>query len=102
MMQIIGPCRNKGDWMRQFDYSSAPQGLLTPKTMELLSAVHEHRGKQALYLAAKPDALEALTKVARVQSTEASNRIATPSPRVPWAGMRAATMLGRSYAPCWA
>ena len=83
-------------------YSSVPQGLLTPKTMELLSAVHEHRGKQALYLAAKPDALEALTKVARVQSTEASNRIATPSPRVPWAGMRAATMLGRSYAPCWA
>lgn len=70
--------------MRLFDYSSVLQGLPTPETMKLPSAIHKHRGKQVLYLAAKPDALEALTKVARVQSTETSNRIATPSPRVPW------------------
>lgn len=87
--------------MRQFDYSSVLQGLLTPETMKLLSAVHEHRGKQAPCLTAKPDALEALAEVARVQPIEASNRTAIPSPRVPWAGMRATTMLGRSYAPCW-
>lgn len=88
--------------MRQFDYSSVLQGLLTPETMKLLSAVHEHRGKQVPYLTAKPDALEALAEVARVQPIEASNRIAIPSPQVPWAGMRATTMLGRSHAPCWA
>ena len=61
--------------MRQFDYTHVPQGLLTPETMGLLSAVHEHRGRQALYLSAKPDVLDALTKVAKAQSTEASNRI---------------------------
>lgn len=61
--------------MRQFDYSAIPESLLTQETMELLSAIHEHKGRQALYLTAKPDVLDALTEVARVQSTEASNRI---------------------------
>ena len=61
--------------MRQFDYTQVPQGLLTPETMGLLSAVHEYKGRQALCLNAKADVLDALTEVAKVQSTEASNRI---------------------------
>lgn len=61
--------------MRQFDYSVVPEGLLTPETMNLVSAVHEHRGRQGLYLSAKPDVLDALTEVAKAQSTGASNRI---------------------------
>lgn len=61
--------------MRQFDYSNMPKGLLTPETMGLLSAVHEHRGRQELYLSAKEDVLNALTEVAKIQSTDASNRI---------------------------
>ncbi len=61
--------------MREFDYTTVPNGLLTQETMDLLSAVHENKGKQALYLTAKADVLDALTEVAKVQSTEASNLI---------------------------
>lgn len=61
--------------MRRFDYNAVPEGLITAETMDLLSAVHEYKGRQALYLAAKPDVLDALTEVAKVQSAEASNRI---------------------------
>ena len=61
--------------MRRFDYTQMPQGLLTPETVGLLTTVHEYKGRQVLYLNAKADALEALTEVAKIQSTEASNRI---------------------------
>ena len=43
--------------------------------MNLLSAIHEYRGKQDLYVAARQDVLTHLLEVARIQSTGASNRI---------------------------
>lgn len=61
--------------MKTFYYNSMPAELLTPEIMNLVSAIHEYKGKQELYLAAKPDILESLALVARVQSTGASNRI---------------------------
>lgn len=65
----------KGRVMHIFDYQNAPAKLLTPKITALLSAIHEFKGKQELYLNAKPDVLNALMKVAKVQSTTSSNRI---------------------------
>jgi Fic family protein len=61
--------------MKQFNYETMPAELLTAEIMNLVSAIHEYKGKQDLYLAAKPDILESLGSVARVQSTAASNRI---------------------------
>lgn len=61
--------------MRQFDYSTLPVGLLTPETMDLLAAVHEHKGRQTLHMSIKPDILYSMADIAKVQSTEASNRI---------------------------
>ena len=61
--------------MHIFDYQSAPAKLLTPEITALLSAIHEFKGKQELYLNAKPDILNALMEVAKVQSTTSSNRI---------------------------
>lgn len=61
--------------MREFDYTRLPEGLLTQRTMDLLAAVHECRGRQASDLSAPADVLDALTEVARVQSAGASNRI---------------------------
>lgn len=61
--------------MKIFDYRSMPAELLTPEIMNLVAAIHEYKGKQNLYLSAKPDILAALVSVARVQSTGASNRI---------------------------
>ncbi len=61
--------------MRTFDYIHYPQSLLTPETVGLLSAIHEFKGKQKLYSTAKKDVLNTLLEVAKIQSTEASNRI---------------------------
>ena len=61
--------------MRKFDYSSLPGALLTPEISNFLSALHEYRGKQELYLSAQKDVLETLFELAVIQSTDASNRI---------------------------
>ena len=59
--------------MRKFDYSAFPGALLTPEISNLLSAIHEYRGKQDLYITAKKDILKTLLEVAIIQSTDASN-----------------------------
>lgn len=61
--------------MRSFDYSQMPNTLLTKEIMDLLSTIHECKGRQDLHAAIKPDVLNALVSVAKIQSTEASNRI---------------------------
>lgn len=61
--------------MHIFDYKNVPAKLLTPEITALLSAIHEFKGKQELYLNAKRDVLNALMEVAKVQSTTSSNRI---------------------------
>jgi Fic family protein len=43
--------------------------------MNLLTAVHEYKGKQELYIEARADVLTHLLEVAKIQSTGASNRI---------------------------
>lgn len=61
--------------MKTLNYQSMPAELLTPEIMNLVSAIHEYKGKQDLYLDAKPDILASMVSVAKMQSTEASNRI---------------------------
>ncbi len=61
--------------MRDFQYKKEYETLLTPDIVSLLSTIHEHKGKQALFTDAKPEALRSLLEVAKIQSTEASNRI---------------------------
>lgn len=41
----------------------------------MLGAIHEYKGKQDFFLGAKPDTLDALLEIAKIQSTDASNRI---------------------------
>lgn len=60
---------------RQFNYNTTLAGLMTPQVVLALGDVHEHRGRQSLYLASKPQVLETLCEVAKVQSTSSSNRI---------------------------
>lgn len=61
--------------MRTFDYQNIPNELLHYELMNLVSAIHEYKGKQDLYAEAKPDVLNSMLMVAKVQSTGASNRI---------------------------
>lgn len=61
--------------MRSFSYKNLPSNLLQPDIINMVSEIHEFKGKQEIYIDAKPDLLSALRKVARIQSTDASNRI---------------------------
>ncbi|MDR0381771.1 MAG: Fic family protein [Oscillospiraceae bacterium] len=61
--------------MKQFDYIDTPKSLLTPDIVAMLTDIHEHKGKQELFVEAHADTLTALTEMAKVQSTGASNRI---------------------------
>ena len=61
--------------MKIFDYKTVPKTLLTPDIVAMLTSIHEHKGKQELYIEAHADALTTLMEIAKVQSTGASNRI---------------------------
>lgn len=61
--------------MRKFDYVAAPQKLLIPEIVQMMGSIHEHKGKQELFLEANIDELKTLLEVALIQSTGASNRI---------------------------
>lgn len=61
--------------MRNFDYSRIPEELMNHEIMNLVSAIHEYKGRQELFVEAKPDALQAMLEIAKIQSTGASNRI---------------------------
>lgn len=61
--------------MREFDYTEQYNKLLTPDIVALLSQIHEYKGEQTLYIEAKKDALSDLLQIAKIQSTEASNKI---------------------------
>ena len=61
--------------MRQFDYKREYAKLLTPDVVSLLAAIHEYKGKEDAIAERKRDTLNQLVDLAKIQSTEASNRI---------------------------
>ena len=61
--------------MREFNYKSEYAKLLTPDIVNLLTVIHEFKGEQTLFLEAESDLLTQLLEIAKIQSTEASNRI---------------------------
>ncbi|MBR4750292.1 MAG: Fic family protein [Thermoguttaceae bacterium] len=60
---------------RLFDYSKLADRTWDAEIVSYLSKIHEFKGKQAFYLRQNPVALERMIEIARIQSTEASNRI---------------------------
>ena len=61
--------------MRQFDFKKEYIKLLTPDIVAMMTAIHDFRGEQSLYMEADKDALAQLLEIAKIQSTEASNWI---------------------------
>ena len=61
--------------MRNFDYITNPAKLLTPEIVQMVGSIHEHKGKQELFLEANIDELKTLLEITLIQSTGASNRI---------------------------
>ncbi len=61
--------------MREFNFSKEYSTLLTPEIVSLVGKIHEYKGEQALFIEAKADTLTKLVEIAKIQSTEASNKI---------------------------
>lgn len=61
--------------MRDFNFKAEYKKLLTPEVVAYLTQIHEYKGQQNLFIEAKADELSDLLEVAKIQSTEASNRI---------------------------
>lgn len=61
--------------MRSFDYKEEWKKLLTPEIVTYLTQIHEFKGEQTLFIEEKADTLSQLVDTAKIQSTEASNKI---------------------------
>ena len=61
--------------MRVFDYEKLSQSQWDVEVVNLLAKIHEHKGKQELFLERKPAVLDKLVEIAKVQSVEDSNKI---------------------------
>ena len=61
--------------MRNYEYNKKWQQLLTPEIVTMLSQIHEFKGEQNLFIEAQSDTLTQLVEIAKIQSTEASNKI---------------------------
>lgn len=61
--------------MRTFDYKKRYECLLQPDIVALVAQIHEYKGEQTLFVEGKADTLAQLLEVAKIQSTEASNKI---------------------------
>ena len=61
--------------MRDYNYKEKWHALLTPEIVKKLTLIHEYKGEQRLFIEAHKDELNELVEIAKIQSTEASNRI---------------------------
>ena len=61
--------------MRTFHYSTIREQKWDMEILGLVAAIYKEAGKQERYLKERPEELEKLVEIAKVQSTEASNAI---------------------------
>ena len=63
------------EFMRNFDYSQLSEKKWNSDILNLVAKIHECKGKQDLFIRQKPVELNRLVEIAKIQSTEASNKI---------------------------
>ena len=61
--------------MRDFNYSTIRDQKWDSEILGLVAAIYREAGKQEFYLKQRPEELEKLVEIAKIQSTEASNAI---------------------------
>ena len=61
--------------MRTFNYSKIKELKWDSELLGLIAAIYKEVGKQEIYLKQRPEELEKLVEIAKVQSTESSNAI---------------------------
>ena len=61
--------------MRTFNYSKINEQKWDSELLGLIAAIYKEAGKQEMYLKQRPEELEKLVEIAKIQSTESSNAI---------------------------
>lgn len=61
--------------MKEFNYKKIIDRKWDKEVLNYIGLIHEYKGRQQLYLEQKPDELDKLIELAKIQSTEASNEI---------------------------
>ena len=61
--------------MRSFDYSTIADKMWDTDIVNLVAKIHECRGREELFIRQKPVELNRLVEIAKIQSTESSNKI---------------------------
>ena len=61
--------------MREFHYAAIREQKWDSEILGLIAAIYKEAGKQEMYLKQRPEELEKLVEIAKIQSTEASNAI---------------------------
>jgi len=61
--------------MREFDYMNLKERSWDGEILSLVAQIREHKGRQELFLRMKPVELKRLVGVAKIQSTNSSNKI---------------------------
>ena len=61
--------------MRTFNYTKLSEKKWNNDILTLVARIHEYKGRQDLYIRQKPAELDRLVEIAKIQSTEASNKI---------------------------
>ena len=61
--------------MRSFDYKWLYEKAWDTDLLNLVAKIHEYKGRQDLFIRQKPVELDRLVEIAKIQSTEASNKI---------------------------
>lgn len=61
--------------MREYNYENKWEQLITPDIVSLLTQIHECKGQQNLFIQQQADTLTSLLEIAKIQSTDASNKI---------------------------
>ena len=61
--------------MRDFHYTAIREQKWDSEILGLIAAIYKEAGKQEMYFKQRPEELEKLVEIAKVQSTEASNAI---------------------------
>lgn len=61
--------------MRDFDYSKLAERTWPSDILNLVAKIHECKGRQDMFVRQKPVELDRLVEIAKIQSTEASNKI---------------------------
>ena len=61
--------------MRNFNYSKIKEIKWDSEILSLVASIYRYQGKQELYLKQRPNELEKLIDIAKIQSTESSNKI---------------------------